>query len=40
MDELGYASQDELDDGLMGLQVDSVAAAIYQMKQGKGIVIA
>lgn len=40
MAELGYASQDELDDALMGLQVDSVAAAIYQMKQGKGIVIA
>lgn len=40
MSELGYESQDVLNDSLMGLQVDSVAAAIYQMKQGKGIVIA
>ena len=39
--ELGYKSVDELHDKLMGLQVDSVASAIYQIKEkGKGIIIA
>lgn len=38
--ELGYESVEALHSGFMGLQVDSVAAAIYQIKAGKGIVIA
>lgn len=38
--ELGYANTEELHDALMGLQVDSVASAIYQIRQGNGIVIA
>jgi hypothetical protein len=38
--ELGYASIDEMHDALMGLQVDSVAAAIHQIKAGKAIIIA
>jgi hypothetical protein len=38
--ELGYNTVDEMHDALMGLQVDSVASAIHQIKQGKGIVIA
>ncbi len=40
-DELGYNSVAELHDALMGLQVDSVASAIYQIKErNKGIIIA
>ncbi|NBW50890.1 MAG: hypothetical protein EBR49_12530, partial [Betaproteobacteria bacterium] len=38
--ELGYKSVAELHDALMGLQVDSVASAIYQIGQGKGVIIA
>jgi hypothetical protein len=38
--ELGYKSVEELHGALMGLQVDSVATAIYQIKQGKAVVIA
>nr|WP_315245979.1 PLxRFG domain-containing protein [uncultured Albidiferax sp.] len=38
--ELGYPSTKALHNALMGLQVDSVASAIYQIKQGKGVVIA
>jgi hypothetical protein len=38
--ELGYDSVEALHDALMGLQVDSVASAIHQIKNGKGIIIA
>ncbi len=38
--ELGYDSVQALHDALMGLQVDSVASAIHQIKNGKGIIIA
>jgi hypothetical protein len=38
--ELGYESTEALHNALMGLQVDSVATAIYQIKQGKAVVIA
>lgn len=38
--ELGYDTVEQLHDALMGLQVDSVASAIYQMGRGKAIVIA
>ena len=38
--ELGYDSTEALHNALMGLQVDSVATAIYQIKQGKAVVIA
>lgn len=38
--ELGYKSVKEMHDALMGLQVDSVASAIYQNKNGKGVIIA
>lgn len=38
--ELGYSNTDELHDALMGLQVDSVASAIHQMKRNKGTIIA
>ena len=38
--ELGYDSLDEVHDHFMGLQVDSVAAAIHQIKNGKAVVIA
>jgi hypothetical protein len=38
--ELGYGSVDELHKALMGLQVDSVASAIQQIKSGKGVIIA
>lgn len=39
--ELGYASTREMHQALMGLQVDSVASAIYQMDQkGKAVIIA
>lgn len=37
--ELGYDSIEEMHDALMGLQVDSVAAAIYQVKRGKAVII-
>jgi hypothetical protein len=40
MRELGYPSKKALHDALMGLQVDSVASAIYQISKGKGAVIA
>ena len=39
MRELGYPSKKSLHDALMGLQVDSVAAAIFQISSGKGIII-
>jgi len=40
-DELGYDSVSTLHDALMGLQVDSVASAIHQIKEkNKGIIIA
>lgn len=38
--ELGYGSVAELHDALMGLQVDSVAMAIHQIKEGKAVIIA
>ena len=38
--ELGYESKDALHNALMGLQVDSVAMAIHQIKSGKAVVIA
>ncbi len=39
--ELGYASVEEMHDALMGLQVDAIASAIYQMKErSKGVIIA
>lgn len=38
--ELGYESIEEMHGALMGLQVDSVATAIYQIKRGKAVVIA
>jgi broad specificity phosphatase PhoE len=38
--ELGYKSVNDLHDAFMGLQVDSVAAAIHEMQQGKAVVIA
>lgn len=38
--ELGYKSVDDLHDAFMGLQVDSVAAAIHEIQQGKAVVIA
>lgn len=38
--ELGYESTEALHNALMGLQVDSVATAIYQIKQNKAVVIA
>ena len=38
--ELGYATVADLHNALMGLQVDSVATAIYQIKQNKAVVIA
>jgi strawberry notch-like protein/NTP hydrolase family protein len=38
--ELGYKSVKDLHDAFMGLQVDSVAAAIHEMQQGKAVVIA
>lgn len=40
MRELGYNSIKELHGALMGLQVDSVASSIFQMKKGKAIIIA
>ena len=38
--ELGYLSTSALHNALMGLQIDSVASAIYQIKAGKGTIIA
>lgn len=38
--ELGYDTVADLHNALMGLQVDSVATSIYQIKQGKAVVIA
>ncbi len=38
--ELGYESVEDLHRALMGLQVDSVASAIEQIKQDKGTIIA
>lgn len=38
--ELGYGSVAELHDAFMGLQVDSVASAIHQIKKDKGVIIA
>ena len=38
--ELGYDTVADLHGALMGLQVDSVATSIYQIKQGKAVVIA
>lgn len=39
-DRLGYDSVDDMHEGLMGLQVDSIAAAIYNAERDKGIIIA
>lgn len=38
--ELGYKSKKELQNALMGLQIDSVALAINQIKNGGGFIIA
>jgi C-terminal domain on Strawberry notch homologue/P-loop containing NTP hydrolase pore-1/Transglycosylase SLT domain len=38
--ELGYKTVEELHGALMGLQVDSVAMAIHNIKKGKGTIIA
>ncbi|MCM2342805.1 strawberry notch C-terminal domain-containing protein, partial [Rhodoferax sp.] len=38
--ELGYATVADLHHALMGLQVDSVAMSIHQIKKGKAVVIA
>ena len=38
--ELGYKSVDDLHEAFMGLQVDSIASAIYQMDKGKAVIIA
>lgn len=38
--ELGYDTVADLHNALMGLQVDSVATSIHQIKQGKAVVIA
>lgn len=38
--QLGYDSTKQMHEALMGLQVDSVASAIYQIEQGKAVVIA
>ncbi|WP_417623086.1 LPD38 domain-containing protein [Parasphingorhabdus sp.] len=41
MDKLGYKTKDELYNSFMGLQIDTVAAAIYNAeKKNKGIIIA
>lgn len=37
--ELGYETIDDLHDVFMGLQIDSVASAIHQMRTGKAVVI-
>lgn len=38
--ELGYESVEQMHEALMGLQVDSVGAAIHEIKTGKGVIIA
>jgi hypothetical protein len=40
MNKLGYNSIDEVHEAFMGLQVDTVAAAIYNAERGKAIIIA
>lgn len=40
MDQLGYESKEDLYDAFMGLQIDAVAAGIYNMENGKGQIIA
>ena len=41
MEKLKYTSQDEYEKAFMGLQADTIAAAIYNMEvKGKGIIIA
>ena len=40
MKELGYDSVEQMHKGLMGLQVDAVASAIFNIKRRSGIVIA
>lgn len=39
MDELGYDSLEDLHRAFMGLQIDGVASAIYQIKRGRGVII-
>ncbi len=39
-EKLGYKSDKEMNEALMGLQIDSVAAAIYNIENGEGIIIA
>ncbi|MEI7464440.1 MAG: PLxRFG domain-containing protein [Burkholderiales bacterium] len=38
--ELGYDSVNAVHNAFMGLQVDSIASAIHQIKNGKGVIIA
>ena len=40
MRELGYESEADLHKGFMGLQVDAVAASIFNIKRGQAVVIA
>ncbi|MGB0467072.1 MAG: strawberry notch C-terminal domain-containing protein [Pontibacterium sp.] len=40
IDKLGYTSKDELYSSFMGLQIDTIAAAIYNAERNKGIIIA
>lgn len=40
VDQLGYRDTRDMHNALMGLQVDSVAAAIYQADRGKAVIIA
>ncbi len=40
MDKLGYKSKAELFDAFMGLQIDAIAAAIYNIENGQGVIIA
>lgn len=40
VDQLGYRDARDMHNALMGLQVDSVAAAIYQADRGKAVIIA
>ena len=37
--ELGYPNVDEMHSAFMGIQTDAIAAAIYQMKRGKAIIV-
>jgi hypothetical protein len=37
--ELGYPSVEEMHSAFMGIQTDAIAAAIYQMKRGKAIIV-